>query len=355
VSVAAGWSGNRTALTDYGVVQASYCYDGADRLTATTQAGYVGPIVYDAHGNTSALAGASYSYDIANRHMGTVSATVANATTTVTYQRDLSDVIVARAVSTSTVATISPRSAATTAVGSSNATSLTVARPAGVVVGDVLLATVTINSNATVTAPAGWVLVATVASGTAQRASTFRKLAGAGEPVSYAFVWSGNAKAAGWMIAYTGVDPVNPVDVSATYANPASSAQSAPSVTTTGAGRTVVRVWANKALTAIVPPAGLSVLAQATGTTSQGVSLAAAAAVQPAGGVSGVSVATAGSAVGVNTTIALRQAVTTVTETQRYSVGQLESDRGTYCRCARWRAGHRPGGWERVVVSEHSW
>lgn len=75
------------------------------------------------------------------------------------------------------------------------------------------------------------------------------------------------SKAAGLMVGFVGLDPVIPVDVSATFANPSSSSQSAPAVTTGGAGRMVVRVWANKALSAIVPPGGLGVLGQATGST----------------------------------------------------------------------------------------
>jgi hypothetical protein len=75
-------------------------------------------------------------------------------------------------------------------VGGSNATSLVVARPSGIVAGDVLIASVTVNTAATIVAPVGWVQVATVANGTAERASTWWKVAGGSEPTSYTFTWS---------------------------------------------------------------------------------------------------------------------------------------------------------------------
>ncbi|NTW39428.1 MAG: hypothetical protein HGA44_05995 [Cellulomonadaceae bacterium] len=88
----------------------AYCYDSADRLTATTVTDPVaganpvagtnlsqqaGTLAYDARGNTTALADQTLTYDASNRHAST---TVAG--TTVTYQRDASDRIVARSVST---------------------------------------------------------------------------------------------------------------------------------------------------------------------------------------------------------------------------------------------------------------
>ncbi len=109
----AGMNGNRTSFTD---VQdggtpsvTSYCYDYADRLVSTSatkppvgaspvSAGTlttVGPnptLAYDGHGNTTALADQTLTYDVADRHMGT---TLADGTTVV-YQRDATGRIVAR-------------------------------------------------------------------------------------------------------------------------------------------------------------------------------------------------------------------------------------------------------------------
>jgi RHS repeat-associated protein len=90
-SAAAGKNSNRTSVTDNGVTVATFCYDRADRLTSTTQPGYTGPISYDTHGNTTTLAGETYTYDAADRHLATTTGTV-----TVAYQRDAADRIVAR-------------------------------------------------------------------------------------------------------------------------------------------------------------------------------------------------------------------------------------------------------------------
>ncbi len=78
----AGANSNRTALIVNGSTQATYCYDNADRLTSTTQSGYIGTISYDNRGNTTLLAGDTSTYDGADRHMKVVD------TSTVTYLRD---------------------------------------------------------------------------------------------------------------------------------------------------------------------------------------------------------------------------------------------------------------------------
>ncbi len=87
----AGANTNRTALVDNAVTVAAYCYDTADRLISTTQAGYSSGIVYDDHGNTIALAGEALGYDGADRHVSTTANGV-----TVTYVRDATDRLVAR-------------------------------------------------------------------------------------------------------------------------------------------------------------------------------------------------------------------------------------------------------------------
>ena len=91
------------ALPDAGVLTvATYCYDTADRLVGTSQAGYGAGIVYDDHGNTTALAGETLGYDGADRHVTTTAGAV-----TVTYVRDVTDRIVSR-----TVPAAAPRRAA---------------------------------------------------------------------------------------------------------------------------------------------------------------------------------------------------------------------------------------------------
>ena len=93
-AIPSGRNTNRTFLTD-NTVTTSYCYDHADRLTATTDS-TVGTPAYDTHGNTTTLgAGAgthTLGYDSSDRHTTTV-----NGAVTVTYTRDATDRTVARA------------------------------------------------------------------------------------------------------------------------------------------------------------------------------------------------------------------------------------------------------------------
>ena len=74
-------------------VTTSFCHNLADRLTSATTAG-IGTIAYDSHGNTTSLFGESHTYDVVNRHVSTSKVSPA---TTVTYTRDATDRIVARA------------------------------------------------------------------------------------------------------------------------------------------------------------------------------------------------------------------------------------------------------------------
>lgn len=98
VATAAGKNTNRTTLVVDGGTPVTYCYDHADRLTSTAAAGYTGAIAYDAHGNTTTIAGETRAYDAVDRHLATT-----KGATTVTYTRDATDRIVARNDGTTTV------------------------------------------------------------------------------------------------------------------------------------------------------------------------------------------------------------------------------------------------------------
>jgi len=122
---AAGADGNRTGSTDAhsttsgaSTTSTSYCYDNADRLTATTvtnpvaganpvsgtNLSVVGPsatLAYDAHGNTVTLADETMGYDATDRHIKTS----LSDGTTVEYVRDATDRIVQRTMTPSTSTT----------------------------------------------------------------------------------------------------------------------------------------------------------------------------------------------------------------------------------------------------------
>jgi RHS repeat-associated protein len=86
---AAGKNTNRTAKTVNGGTPTTYCYDHADRLTATSEAATVesntadGTLAYDQHGNTSVLGWQAMTYDIADRHLSTTAAELNNAASAV--------------------------------------------------------------------------------------------------------------------------------------------------------------------------------------------------------------------------------------------------------------------------------
>jgi RHS repeat-associated protein len=112
-NTAAGADGNRTGFTDVkdpgtqdeATSSVAYCYDWADRLTATTStnppvganpvnAGNLSAtdLTYDAHGNTAKLADQELGYDVADRHLSTT----LDDGTTVVYTRDVTGRIVSR-------------------------------------------------------------------------------------------------------------------------------------------------------------------------------------------------------------------------------------------------------------------
>lgn len=147
---------------------------------------------------------------------------------------------------TSTATGISFRSASS-AYNPSNVSSLAIAKPAGILTGDILIAGVCLEADTTVTAaPSGWTLIRTDATAdTTQdgaRLYSYWKLAGASEPSSYAWTFSGDAHCAGGITAWVGVDQTSPIDVHGGQTNNTAGATlcTAPSVTTTVANGMLV-------------------------------------------------------------------------------------------------------------------
>lgn len=320
-NAAAGKNTNRTTLVDNSVTIASYCYDNADRLTSTTQPGYEGAISYDAHGNTTTLAGQTLGYDIANRHISTTT-----TTTAVAYTRDALDNIVSRTADITTQNTISYRASAAANTGSSTtATSLAVNKPTGTAAGDVLLAAFTIkDTSPTITPPAGWTLAGDITNGTAHRTLVYWKAAGSGEPASYTFTWSTAAKAAAGVAAYVNVDQTTPVAAMTTSATASSTSQVAPDVTTTGDNQWVARVWGVNASVSSTPAAGTVERFDTWPSTSGGVAISLADSIQATQGASGTAAATSSSAgTGAHLSVVLRASTTHTQSVQRYSHGAV--------------------------------
>ncbi len=138
------------------------------------------------------------------------------------------------------------------------ATTLVLPKPAGFASGDALLATVAARGAPTITPPAGWTLVRLDASGSTVRQAVYVHIAGGSEPASYTFTLSSAQSAAGGILAYTGVDPVTPIDAHGGQANVASTSITAPSITTTGANRLLAGLFGTAALTSETPPRGMT-------------------------------------------------------------------------------------------------
>jgi hypothetical protein len=143
-----------------------------------------------------------------------------------------------------------------------NGSRLSIEVPAGTVAGDVMIAAITTSpENVPITAPAGWTLIEDVVqtAGTGVRVATYYRVATAGEPASYTWALSAaHNGAAGGIVSYSGVDPINPIDVSAGAVTPSSASHDAPSITTTVDGDMLVTVHAYASAAPWTPPAGMN-------------------------------------------------------------------------------------------------
>jgi len=310
----AGANTNRTALVDNAVTVATYCYDTADRLVSTTQAGYGTDIVYDDHGNTTALAGETLGYDGADRHMSTTANGV-----TVSYVRDVTDRLVSRTVPAPGAVPVL-RGAGTATDNAAGSTSLVVNRPMPApTAGDVLLATVA-TVGATVSAPTGWTLVGST-SNTGVRTTMFWRLATGSDPTSWTFTLSALQKAAGQMVAYSGVHQTFPIDVSAAAATVSGTSHAAPLVTTTEANRLIITVASVAAATSFTPAVSTTERVDKAATTgAPTVTVEVAESSQAAEGLSTLRTpVSAVAGLGATMTVALRPANSGSTKTLRYS------------------------------------
>lgn len=122
-----------------------------------------------------------------------------------------------------------------TGFGVANTASVTVTKPTGLAVGDVMLAFVGDNLTG-ITAPAGWTLLDSddATSGALWRSAVYYKVATGSEGASYNFT-SQNTGAPFWVAisAYRGVDPVTPVQDASLTQGTTATTLAAPSVTTT--------------------------------------------------------------------------------------------------------------------------
>ncbi|MGI8492488.1 MAG: RHS repeat-associated core domain-containing protein [Acidimicrobiales bacterium] len=223
----AGANTNRSTLTvtGTGAGTTNYCYDNADRLVSDTNVA-AGQIVYDTHGNQTQEGPATYSYDSADRLIRSASPTGITE-----YTRDPLD----RPAQRTAIAKIT--AGATTTATTTNATAVTVTAPSGTQAGDLLVASVTTNATGTLGLPAGWSLAATQTNSGYQTSVAVHTEA-AGDPSTWTFTTP-----VGSSVEAT-VDYHNPTGtpLAASVADPASTSQPLPAVTTTTEANQVIHI-----------------------------------------------------------------------------------------------------------------
>jgi hypothetical protein len=188
--------------------------------------------------------------------------------------------------------------------------SLTITKPTGTVQDDVMVANIyVVGTNPTITAPSGWTLILSTLDGTTARLSTYYKVAGASEPASYQWTFSGASMTEGGIITFYGVITTSPIDVYDGQANAASTSYTAPSVTTTVGNAMLVAAFGAKAggsSNTVTPPAGMTECYD-VGQNNNGPSCTEAATVaQTSAGASGTKVATGQSGTNIGHLVALK-------------------------------------------------
>lgn len=200
---------------------------------------------------------------------------------------------------------------------STSRSSIALPRPSGTAAGNVLVATVATNADATIVpSNPGWTVVRNDVISGAVRQAVYVRVVGSSDPSSYQ--WStpeGTRRITGGISAYAGVDTTRPVDASGAALNVSSTAVTAPSVTTTVADTMVVQLASVNAEGTLTAPAGMTEVWEAassnlTSGNTRDVLSSSSHAAQATAGSTGSRVATAslpGASIGV--TLALRPAL----------------------------------------------
>jgi MSHA biogenesis protein MshQ len=147
------------------------------------------------------------------------------------------------------------------ALRSNPATTLTIARPAGVAQNDVLVASIGVTpSTASVPTPADWTLVRRIdnAGPTSNSLLVFYKVAGAAEPASYIWTATGVNFTVGGVQAFYNIDTASPVAIENGQATPSGTAHSTPSVVTTIDNSMVVTSHTFASSRTWTPPTGMT-------------------------------------------------------------------------------------------------
>ncbi|HTO77912.1 MAG TPA: hypothetical protein VMQ61_17710 [Thermoanaerobaculia bacterium] len=151
---------------------------------------------------------------------------------------------------------------AKSAGAASGTTTLTIGVPTGTTTGDVLLAAISVRPNTVaITAPAGWTLQLRTNQTTnpASSQAIYTHAVVGAEPGNYSWTLSATTTgSAGGILAFSGVDPATPIDVSAGAATPSALTHTAPSVTTTVASGMLVTGHSYTSSGTWTPPPGMA-------------------------------------------------------------------------------------------------
>lgn len=155
------------------------------------------------------------------------------------------------------------RSAASAGAASGTLT-LTITKPAGTVLNDVMVASIGLSSanagTTTITAPIGWTLVRRTnqTTGSDNSLATYWKAAGAAEPASYAWTFSTSTGSAGGIASFTGVDTSAPIDAQNGQVTASATTHVAPTVTTTSTNDMVITAHTMASSVTWTAPAGMN-------------------------------------------------------------------------------------------------
>jgi len=125
-------------------------------------------------------------------------------------------------------------------------TTIVIQKPSGTAQNDLLITAVATDgdTSGSLSPPSGWTSINCGVNGTEVTLGAWRKIAGASEPASYNFSWTGGQKAYGWIMRFTGHNSTNPINGTPATANQTSMTPTSPAVTTTVPNCLILRLGA---------------------------------------------------------------------------------------------------------------
>jgi hypothetical protein len=150
-------------------------------------------------------------------------------------------------------------------------TSLVVDTPAGTQQNDLMFVLLGFNAGSP-TAPSGWTLTST-SGASGQDLYTYRRIAGASEPLNYTWTFSTSLTVAAWEGTYIGVDTANPLDATVGSGTNGTT-HTTLSITASYAGDLIVAGYSLNGVATFSTPTGMTAEGVVSGGSGPGISLA---------------------------------------------------------------------------------